>query len=625
MIVWLPISVFEVEYQVVVGRPYSVFERTLLEFVAEGHGVPGQLVDLLKVQQSVVIQGLATLMQAGWIALAAETAQGYVLTTAGKSALKADGSLPPNRLLDERKKHVVMERRWRNVCDASDVRYVKDRVKRESETRGEPSATVRPAYSEGPEAGEVRPCLPIEKLEFQRILGIGPITARYPDGNWLRLDVNTETSRVLNLPPMWREDIRLVQDVVEAALTIEQLDDDQVQACLAWAEAEADTEFDEQELLDDEVDQQADGEVEKDRHRALKVKKRQQRFAIADPNEFRFLVGQRRHEEYLDAQFRRAAAGETKCMILHSETLDASVIQRSIRMFQGALESGTNIDFLFGRIPARGTEAAQSHQRALSFLENFQKATQTSIAGRLIVNSQPTGLPQSLLLCDATESPETAVGSHAWFGLPARGGPLTCCTTTPLIVARICRIIGDAMARSQQLQSSYNRQRLQNLAGRLEGCDASRTPGEYTAKGAVVTTREYGSKLLNWCRSDNAPTQRRCRFFARKVDGAPSRTLIEWTSAQSDGGVGWTLTTPVEVSEDVHRLLEEHGVEVVIDPEVDANFLVAGDDDLLIGSFQWLSPENRPDRPDEMLLPDLGLWLNVEGVAALLDKALAAR
>jgi len=216
MIVFVPVSVYRVQFQVVEGRPYSLFERSLLEAVAENYSTLDALVDLLHVHRSVVVQGLVTLMQAGWVALGGSQVPGYIVTPAGRDALKKEGTLPENRKILERSTKVIMERIWRNLCALGDVAYFQDRDIEEVVAQGKECVRLPAQTADLPETNEARPFLRVEKLQFERVLGVGPITVWRHDRDWVKLSVARETLEIVGLPKSWN-DIRLIQDIVEYA------------------------------------------------------------------------------------------------------------------------------------------------------------------------------------------------------------------------------------------------------------------------------------------------------------------------------------------------------------------------------------------------------------------------
>src|SRR4051812_6789753 len=109
MLAFLPVNRFRVSYQVASGRPYSALERLLLEAVREGTATLDGLVDLFCVHRRIVIEGLVTLMQAGWLGLRPGDDHKFEVTDAGRGALAQPGSLPDNIALTEKTAYLVME------------------------------------------------------------------------------------------------------------------------------------------------------------------------------------------------------------------------------------------------------------------------------------------------------------------------------------------------------------------------------------------------------------------------------------------------------------------------------------------------------------------------------------
>ena len=85
----IPVALYPVRYETRRGRPYSGFERLVLDAVADGAGDIGELEELFGVHRRIVVECVVTLVQAGWVAVAADGA--LVATAAGREAAHIGG------------------------------------------------------------------------------------------------------------------------------------------------------------------------------------------------------------------------------------------------------------------------------------------------------------------------------------------------------------------------------------------------------------------------------------------------------------------------------------------------------------------------------------------------------
>lgn len=109
MIVLLPVSRYRVRYQVASGRPYSFFERFILEGVRDGHSSLDALEQAFRLHRRVLIEGLVTLVQAGWVAIDRKT-HTLLATKAGLRAIQQPDELPRSIVVLEQMDYLVGER-----------------------------------------------------------------------------------------------------------------------------------------------------------------------------------------------------------------------------------------------------------------------------------------------------------------------------------------------------------------------------------------------------------------------------------------------------------------------------------------------------------------------------------
>src|SRR5580692_6317095 len=109
MIVLLPVSRYRVRYQVASGRPYSFFERFILEGIRDGHSSIEALERTFHVHRRVLIEGLVTLVHAGWVAIDRKTHE-LLPTKAGLRAIGRPDALPRNIVVLDQVDYIVGER-----------------------------------------------------------------------------------------------------------------------------------------------------------------------------------------------------------------------------------------------------------------------------------------------------------------------------------------------------------------------------------------------------------------------------------------------------------------------------------------------------------------------------------
>ena len=120
MIVLLPVSRYRVRYQVASGRPYSFFERFVLEGVRDGYSSLEKLEQTYRVHRRVIIEALVTLVQAGWIAIDRTTHE-LVLSASGKDAVEQPDGLPKSIVVLDQTDFVLGERVQGQVAKGTEV------------------------------------------------------------------------------------------------------------------------------------------------------------------------------------------------------------------------------------------------------------------------------------------------------------------------------------------------------------------------------------------------------------------------------------------------------------------------------------------------------------------------
>ena len=625
MNILIPVSIYTVKFQVVEGRPYSLFERSVLEALASGYNTLDPLVELLQVNRSIVIQALITLMQAGWVALTFAGTAGYVVTAAGKEALKEVGRLPPNRLMPPpRTTKVLMERIWRNVCGSGDVSYLSDQDIKERMGK-HPFARLPAQTSELPEPAEVRPLVRVDKLQSERILSIGPVMIWRHDKDWVRVSVNAARSQIIGLPFSWRKDVRLVQDILECAsgdsdedvTRYEQLAES-LGECDEGGSEEGPTQVRRAGAATDieEIEAIASSDatiVGKPKYSSISSTDTS-RCAIA-LDEIEFMGDAAAHKEYL-VRTLDSMSGPDNCIVIHTETLSDESVNDMARYLERALVQGLNIDILWGR----QSREPKRHQLAIDRLSELERASFSAIPGRLMVDREPTGLPFNVVVCNSGGRFESVVGSHRWFASRVSGSTLSARITAPGVVASVCYNVVDLMRRSPHMATSSNWIRLQKATSDLEQLDGERAGQEFPIHGGVITGHRYVKTLLDWlCPSElSGPVRLQLivPVWPDKLDDLVLNRLGVWLRGGNSAEILYG-SEPRQTS--FIRALSDLGVVLRRVSQLFANVATFGDRHAMIGSFGWLAKAERPGIESRR---DFGVWLEGHDVARSIRSAL---
>ncbi len=163
--VQVPVTRFAVSYEIGQSRPYSVFERLLLKAVADGSTDLATLTAQFCVPARIVVEGVVTLVQAGWVGLSPGD-NALALTASGADALGSGSA--PTTLATRRPHpmHVVLERAT-GALARNDFRLVPQAKLREPDGK----TVVRLAaavHDNRIDTGDVRPLIRTSPGEWVR-------------------------------------------------------------------------------------------------------------------------------------------------------------------------------------------------------------------------------------------------------------------------------------------------------------------------------------------------------------------------------------------------------------------------------------------------------------------------
>ncbi len=203
MICLIPVSRFRITYEVAAGRPFSRLERMILRAIQQGKSDLDGLGEIFQVHPRLLIEGLVTLTQAGWLAVGSAGAGGFVLTSEGRDAAGSDRP-PSTTAVSSRRAFVVMERLTGGLIPNDEVRFVS---KRDLDSVWEQSLKLSTEVSDNRlDEGQVQHLLPLSQGEWVR--WIGPIDMMSKDAHWLPVNVDLHEGVVVGLPEAWLPRLR---------------------------------------------------------------------------------------------------------------------------------------------------------------------------------------------------------------------------------------------------------------------------------------------------------------------------------------------------------------------------------------------------------------------------------
>jgi hypothetical protein len=433
----LPVSRYRVTYQAGAGRPYSPFDRLMLEAIADGHASLDVLEATFCLHRRVIIESIVTLMQAGWVAFEKDTHR-LVATSFGNGVIARPTALPKNIIVSTRADYLVSERVEAQLAKSADVVFY-------------PRATLKPfwdqvavlAASNIPhplEPGLIVPLL--RRFEGEWIRSCGPMDIVRDGADFVVVDVDTSTGAITGIPTKW---IPLLCDkLVERArgkerqlheggwTTSGRALDKFVKEESAWASRAREAEGEEWPLA-----------------------------AGVD----RFVLGS---EEHLGLLEERLASARSYVAIV-SDKLDAAHVRRLEPDLRAAIARGVAIDILWGcEIAETSNDVSQDALDPLKKLDYDSR--HYTYEGRITVAQASAHWRPRVLISDLGDGFEVIIGSHDWLG-GQQSEPAKDVSTIfheNGIVAHICRLVGDLFANDGRLAAGGGVALLRRAAGELE-------------------------------------------------------------------------------------------------------------------------------------------------------------
>lgn len=390
MITLVPISRFRITYEVAAGRPFSQLERMILRAIQEGASDVGGLQKTFEVHPRLLIEGLVTLTQAGWLAVGGPGRAGFVLTSEGREAAGSQRA-PSTIAVSSRRAFVVMERLTGGLIANDEVRFVS---RRDLGGVWDHTLRLRPdVHDNRLDEGQVQSLLPKRQGEWVR--WIGPIDMISKDAHWLPVNVDLDNGAVVGLPDAWLSRLRV--SIIDDARRLAKSVSTEGQA-RSWS------------ISGRRRFAGAPGEA--DDPDALRVP------PVGWPvwlSESDFLFTADDHERLAAAAF-----GEARSSILVASAFVTIGKLEALRPhLEAALSRGVNVDLLWGYM-ADGTVDGRDTVEWLRKLG--YSAKRDGLKGVVRFNRVASGSHAKLLLWDGASGFRACTGSYNWLSAVV-GGP----------------------------------------------------------------------------------------------------------------------------------------------------------------------------------------------------------
>jgi hypothetical protein len=436
MIAFLPITRYRVEYQVASGRPFSSFERLLLASVGEGLASISKLVERFRIHRRLVVEGLVTLMQAGWVSLGSDEGQ-FVLTPSGVTACQGV-SLPDTIAVSDRHTTVIIEKVTGQVARNQEVDFYS-----RSKLRGLWDAGVvlrKGAVSNIVDPAIVTGLLPHDATEWIR--WIGPISVTSDNAAFAVIDVDTKVERIGGIPKAWEPLLlseclpQVRQKEMELTAEDQILDDKElrelvrhgVQEETSQAFAELDSGWRPVHLSTDDV-----------------------------------LNTSKEHHAVLAHQ----AAHADAYLAIASPDLSEAGVEDILPALESAIQRGVLVNLFLRSVPSKHNQSQWNAYEKLRKLE--YDSTRQGGAGRLAIGTRSTECATGIVFADVPTGPSAVIGTYPWCAsAPAEQHTGTSLTVSdPWTVATVCEVLADFSAADERLRLDAGFVRLKKAAGEL--------------------------------------------------------------------------------------------------------------------------------------------------------------
>lgn len=197
MQLYLPCSRFRVRYILSIGTPYSKLDRLILRSVNNGVHTVEELSDVFKLNNSVLVQSLVTLIQAGWLALGDSSEVQFSLTSQGTQAINTK-QIPKSIIYRKETTEILLEHVSGCLIPRGEVLYRNFRDLDIEEPWSHPQVLRTEVTKKSPEQGEVQNLLP--RRSGERLHWIQDIQRISKGFECIPLDVDVENGKIVNFP-----------------------------------------------------------------------------------------------------------------------------------------------------------------------------------------------------------------------------------------------------------------------------------------------------------------------------------------------------------------------------------------------------------------------------------------
>ncbi len=419
----IPLSRFEVNYEVGSGRPYSDLDRLVLRAVADGAGTVERLSAIFKLPERLLIEVIVTLARAGWVAV--DVAEGGFKATASGGEAAQTGTIPPFCILRNAQAVVVMERLTGSlISERGDISYTNSYALKDSKEWDRIERLPASHLEDRLDAGQVDRLLRTEPGEWIHSVDTPVLISR--GRHWLPVRVDLEKQKVHRLPEQWQKELAPLL-LARAAGSASPIRVDIGSARIETATIAIETDVETEDLLTDA------------------------------PTHSRAL---------------RAALSDAKStVVIASAFLDTAAIEGEFRsLIVAALKRGVQVNLLWG-YSAGGD--IQSTKTAIRWLRDIRREAGADQA-LLRFNGEPTESHAKLLIYDTPEGHTAYVGSCNWLSTPLTGATdfvgsnVSVRLRHPALTASLYRMAASLWLTSRGGQMSETPERLRRIASLLE-------------------------------------------------------------------------------------------------------------------------------------------------------------
>jgi hypothetical protein len=445
----VPLQMYVVTYELAHGRPYSKFEELLLKAINEASDTGGrtsqELEEIFQVHLRLLTEGLVTLIQEGWVAMAQKDTQIYYLVTAEGRSTVATGRRP----LRVRTAHakIVRERLTGQMARASDLNLITTNTLRRL-PRGAPrqqslqARLIRTKVN----GGETERLLPRSDQQNEWVRWIDSATRVSQDLHYLPIRVELDADKVFGLPYQWQHLTGMI--VREVRERVPQF--------------EADQEF--QEVLGRLMQSTPGQAVDPDGEAESTVRQWAEPYAktvvtCADLT----LNGARGRA--VAAELLDRAHGSTLLVAGHLDPEAAVAVKDAALALR---RRGVHCDVLWS---SADDQPAADIARTISAIR-----ADDSLPGKVQFNKQPADAIADMIITSGENGPVAAIGAGL-FGLPAQDGELrpVLRITNPATAAQLARICAGWWEDLPGSDVALPAHRWKHLAEQWTG-DLARTP-----------------------------------------------------------------------------------------------------------------------------------------------------